>query len=57
VNKEYLKSLIFNFLFLEQHAIMYSIEKISFLPAWNPGAASARVFSPAGQLSTVPKPC
>jgi len=35
---------------------MYSIGKISFLPAGNPGAASTRVFSPGGQLSTLPKP-
>jgi len=36
---------------------MCSIGKISFLPAGNPGAASTQVFSPSGQLSTVPKPC
>jgi hypothetical protein len=29
---------------------MCPIGKISFLPAGNPGAASARVFSPSGQL-------
>jgi hypothetical protein len=47
---------MFSFLFLEQQAKMYSIEKTSFLPAWNPGAARTIVFSPTGQLSTVPKP-